>query len=162
MPCQYQKHCSVYETLNCYSLLNNSQDIFTSLSLPISFIQSSCHYSPCQVWKEAAVPGCDVLIPLVLIDGVQGKNPPRTGTLSLGKKPWITPSTWHTDAMKTMEIFQHRTGREQIKRLKSSQCSRLHNFLLSRESRKCSAWLICRHLGFWNFGLTAQTRYRAS
>ena len=63
-----------------------------SRSLPISYIHSACHYSPCQVWKEAAVPGCDVLIPLVLIDVFLGKNPPRTGTLLLGKKPWTTPA----------------------------------------------------------------------
>jgi hypothetical protein len=123
-----------------------------SLFLLISFIPSSCHFSPRQVWKEA-VPGCDVLIPLVLIDGAQGKNPPWTGTLLLDKKPWTTLAHDTLMLCKTMEIHQQRTGGEQIKGLNTSPCSELHNCILLTESGKCSAWLIFQRLRFKTSGL---------
>jgi hypothetical protein len=92
-----------------------------SLFLLISFIPSSCHFSPRQVWKEAAVPGCDVLIPLVLIDGAQGKNPAWIGTLLLGKKTWTTPAHDTLMLCKIWKYFNSVRGREQIKRLNTSQ-----------------------------------------
>lgn len=88
MPCQYQEHCTLYETLNYYRLLNNSR-LFPFPSLSFTFRVTILH---AKHEKKQLVPGCDVLIPLVLIDGLQRKNPPRTGTLLLCKKPRTTPT----------------------------------------------------------------------